>query len=276
MYRAMRETTEEPSAGTATDPRPPVERRRLWDRRAAAPRRAEAERRHGERRRATDGERADRRAGRDRRQAERRMAAERRGGSVRRRDPNRGSTPLPFSVAEAADLRTRFAAPSPVRCPACGGSFTLGPARHPGARTERLVLCTACGRAAVVHDTPAARVLVVSSIAPLRGLLRDMLVNGGHEVVEVDDAAVGLGACRVLPPDVVLLDVVGTGRIDPAQFLERLRADHASSRVVALAGRPDYAGVDPLQVVPGLGELATIQVPISREALLTVIQDVRA
>jgi CheY-like chemotaxis protein len=163
-----------------------------------------------------------------------------------------------------------------VRCPACGGSFTLGPARHAGARTERLVLCTGCGRAAVMHDTPAARVLVVSSIAPLRGLLRDMLANGGHEVVEVDDASVGLGACRVLPPDVVLLDVVGTGRIGPAEFLERLRADHADSRVVALAGLPSYAGVNPLDVVEGLGAVPTLQVPISREALLGMVRELRA
>ena len=163
-----------------------------------------------------------------------------------------------------------------MTCPACGSSFTLGPARRSGARTERLVLCTGCGRAAVVHDTPAARVLVVSSVTPLRGLLRDMLAHAGHEVVEVADAAVGLGACRLLPPDVVLLDVVGTGRLGPAEFLERLRAGHPGARVVALAGEPSYAGVDPLDVVPGLGELPGLRVPISRESLLKTVHDVRA
>ncbi|HXY21015.1 MAG TPA: hypothetical protein VEH83_13545, partial [Gemmatimonadales bacterium] len=130
--------------------------------------------------------------------------------------------------------------------------------------------------AAVMHDTLAARVLVVSGVTPLRNLLRDMLVSAGHEVIEVDDAAVGLGAFEALPSDVVLLDVVATGRLPAPEFLQRLREGQADPRVVVLAGRPDYAGVDPLTVVQGLGELPTLRVPISRESLLKVVQDVRA
>jgi CheY-like chemotaxis protein len=273
----MSEPAEDRPGGQATAPRR-EERRKLWDRRSPIPRRSEQDRRRGDRRRGAAGAAKDRRAGNDRRREDRRAAAERRGQSPRRRDAHRSATPIPYTAAEAADLRSRFAAPGLVECPACGGSFTLGPARRGGGggATERLVLCTGCGRAAVVHDTRATRVLVVSGMTPLRTLLRDMLVNAGHEVIEVDDAAVGLGAFETLPADVVLLDVVATGRLPAPEFLKRLRASQADPRVVALAGRPSYAGADPLTVVQGLGELPTLRVPISRESLLKAVQDVRA
>ena len=67
----------------------------------------------------------------------------------------------------------------------------------------------------------------------------------------------------------------GLQKID-GLFLERLRAGHPGARVVALAGEPSYAGVDPLDVVPGLGELPGLRVPISRESLLKTVHDVRA
>jgi len=272
----MPQQTDHRPASEVTQPPRQAERRRLWDRRSPTPRRSDPDRRHGERRASSARAAPERRAGPDRRQADRRDAPERRGTAARRRDAHRGATPIPFTAQEAVSLRAAFSARGPVDCPACGGNFTLGPSRRTDAGTERLVLCTRCGRAAVMRDAPAARVLVVSSVAPLRNLLHDMLASAGHEVIEVDDAGVGRRANEALPADVVLLDVVATGRVPASQLQRRLRARAPGARVVALAGRPSYSGVDPLEVVSGLGVLPTLRVPISRESLLGVVQDVRA
>jgi len=276
MYDPMSAKDDEGPVSEGEEPERRGERRRLWDRRSPDPRRGTGTPRGADRRKSGSGADQKRRTGKDRRQAERRAAAERRTKEPRRHDTHRSPTPIPYTAEEAAELRARFAAPGLVTCPACGASFTLGPARRAGAAVERLVLCTGCGRAAVMHDTPAARVLVVSDIAPLRNLLRDMLANAGHEVVEVADAAVGLGAYEALPSDVVLLDVVASGRVSAPEFLQRLRKAFPDARVVALAGRPSYAGVDPREVVEGLGAVPSLRVPISREALLKAVQEVRA
>jgi len=252
------------------------ERRRLWDRRSPQRRRASAERRTGERRSALREVASDRRARPDRRAAERRLIAERRVVAARRRGRRRRETPTPYTTTEFAELRTRFAAPGPVSCPACGGRFTLSPARRRGAEFARRVLCLGCGRAAVVPHSCAARVLVVTHNAALRNLLRDMLGGVGHEVVETDDAGVALAAYQTVPADVVILDIVAPGRTSAPDFLRQLRRTFPDARVVALAGRPSYAGMDPLAIVQGLGAVRTVRAPIAREGLLRTVEEARA
>jgi len=219
---------------------------------------------------------SDRRARPDRRSAERRAQAERRVLVVRRRGRRRRETPTPYTAAEFSELQARFAAAGPVTCPACGGRFTLSPSRRRGTEFARRVLCLGCGRAAVVPHSWAARVLVVTHNQALRNMLRDMLGGVGHEVVETDDAGVALAAYQTVPADVVVLDIVAPGRISAPDFLRQLRRRFPDARVVALAGRPSYAGVDPLAIVTGLGAVRSIRAPIAREGLLKVVAEARA
>ena len=141
---------------------------------------------------------ADRRRLWDRRSGDRPSSTgdDRRAAATRRRRERRCTTPIPYSPEQQAELQIRFAASGPVSCPACGGGYTLGPAHRANGRIERLVLCVSCRRGTVIQDGAAARVLVVSAVAPLRGLLREMLTGAGHEVIEADDAAVGLDAAE--------------------------------------------------------------------------------
>lgn len=220
---------------------------------------------------------ADRRRLWDRRSGDRPSSTgdDRRAAATRRGRERRCTTPIPYSPEQQAELQIRFAASGPVSCPACGGTFTLGPAHRASGRIERLVLCVSCRRGTVIEDGAAARVLVVSAVAPLRGLLREMLIGAGHEVIEADDAAVGLDAYGAIPADVVIVDVLATGRLGAQEFLSQLRQAHPDARVAALAGRSSYAGADPRQVVEGLTEVRTLRVPLSREALLKTVQELR-
>jgi CheY-like chemotaxis protein len=251
-----------------------AERRRLWDRRSPFPRRAGEDRRLRERRSVAQAWSSERRRGPDRRRADRRTAADRR-ASARRRGHRRRDTPTPFTAEQIEQLRASFAAPGLVRCPDCGGRFTLGPARRRGEETARRVVCLGCGRAAIVANSRSARILVVDEHDGLREMLQAALTSAGHEVIEAADAGVALAAYQAVPADVVIIDVLSPGRMDAAEFLRRLRRFFPNARVVAMAGRPSYTGSDPLAVAKGLGASGTIRMPLSREELLKVVDDVR-
>jgi len=252
-----------------------AERRRLWDRRAPFPRRASNDRRTGERRSAALDRPTERRAGQDRRGAERRAEASRRAQANRRKGRRRRETPTPYTAQEMTQLRERFAAEGPVRCPACDGRFTLGPSRRRGADSSRRVVCIGCGRAAVVTSSRAARILLIDQHDGIRDALNTVLSGAGHEVIEANDAAVGLVAYQVVPADVVILDVIGPGRMPAPEFMRRLRALFPEAKVITMAGRSSHRGVDPLAVTQGLGAARTVRMPVASEELLRIVDEVR-
>ena len=251
------------------------ERRRLWDRRWTSPRRASDDRRRRERRSKANQSPSERRAGRDRRRGDRRCVPDRRTTTARRLGRRRRETPTPFTVEQVAELRSRFATPGPVGCPVCGSGFSLGPGRRRGAETARRVVCLGCGRAAVVPNSRAARILVIDQHDAVREALRAMLASAGHEVIEAADAGVALLAYQTVPADVVFIDVLTPGRMEASEFLRRLRRVFPDARVVAIAGRPSYAAVDPLAVAQGLGAVRTIRMPFSRDLVLRTVEEVR-
>ncbi len=195
--------------------------------------------------------------------------------AARRRGRRRRETPTPFTGEQIADLKARFAAPGPVTCPACESRFSLGPGRRRGAETARRVVCLGCGRAAVVPNSRAARILVVDNHDALREMLQAMLTSAGHEVVEAADAAVGLSAYQMAPADVVIIDVLAPGRMEAPEFMRQLRRAYPDARVVALAGRPSHTGVDRLAVTQGLGAVRTVRMPLTRDDLLRVVEEAR-
>jgi len=250
----MSDHAEPPVERPSSEQRRQHERRRLWDRRSADQRRR--------------GDAAGQRAS-ERRARERRMT------SLRRRGRRRRETPTPYSTDQVTELKKRFANAGPVRCPACDGAFSLGPGRRRGTEMARRVLCLGCGRAAVIPNTRVSRILLVGEHAGRRDGLQALLVGAGHEVIEAADAGVALLAYQAVPADVIFLDTLAPGRMSAPDFLRRLRRMFPDARVVALAGRQSFSGVDPLAVTQGLGAVRTMRMPVSREELLKTIEDVR-
>jgi len=250
------------------------ERRRLFDRRSPLPRREYAERRRAQRRVLARPVAEERRSGHERRRAERRVL-ERRTLGGRRREVRRRDTPAPFSMAHVELLRERFATRGPVTCPACGGQLSLGVARPRGGSTIRRVSCFGCGRAAILSNTRAARVLVIEEKDAFREGLRAILADAGHEVVEATDAGVGLAAYGTGPADVILIDVLASGRMEAAEFVRRLRRDFPEARIVAIAGRPSFVSGDPLAIVRSLGPATTIRMPFTPAELLRAVEEAR-
>jgi CheY-like chemotaxis protein len=200
---------------------------------------------------------------------------DRRVGAARRRGARRRDTPTPFSLEHLQTLREAFAHRGPVACPACGGQLTLGMARSRGSDTIRRVNCLGCGRAAILTNTRAVRILVIAANHALRETLRTVLASAGHEVVEAADAGVGLVAYETVPTDVVFIDVRASGRMNAAEFVRRLRRTFPDARVISVAGRPSYSTVDPLAVTHGLGAVGAIRVPFSAADVLRAVEEAR-
>jgi DNA-binding NtrC family response regulator len=148
-------------------------------------------------------------------------------------------------------------------------------ARSRGTDTIRRVNCIGCGRAAILTNTRAVRVLVIAAKSAVRDALRTVLAGAGHEVVEAADAGVGLVAYETVPTDVVFIDARASGRMDAPEFVRRLRRAFPEARVVSVAGRPSYGAVDPLAVTHGLGAIATIRMPFSPADVLRAVDDAR-
>jgi CheY-like chemotaxis protein len=252
-----------------------LERRRLFDRRSPVARRAGADRRRGERRRTSRAVVHDRRSPLERRRAIRRGVVDRRFITTRRRGLRRRDTPTPFTTEELVGVRAAFSHPGPTTCPHCGGPFMLGRPRRRGADVVRQVRCTGCGKTAVITNSRAARVLVIEQKDVIRDTLRTILAGAGHDVVEAADAGVGLAAYELAPPDLVFIDVLGSGRMDAPEFVRRLRQVFPDARVVAMASRPSYGVADPLAVARQLGAAGTIRMPFSRDEVLRVVDQTR-
>jgi CheY-like chemotaxis protein len=252
------------------------ERRRLWDRRAPAPRRSGADRRRGERRRETREVPSERRGTPDRRHERRRKTQDRRTMSIRRLGRvGPRETPPPFTGEQVAELQARFAAPGPVSCPACDGWFTLGPGTRRGAHVARRVMCLGCGRAAIVPDCRAARVIVVDRRSAVRDELHGTLTGAGHQVIEAADAAVALLAYQTVPADVVFIGALPRGRMDAPEFLRQLRRVFPEARVVAVVGQPAHGGVIAPAVEQELGAVRTIRMPLSGALVLRTLEEAR-
>ncbi len=85
-----------------------------------------------------------------------------------------------------------------------------------------------------------SRVLVVEDEAPLRGLLRELLVRDGYEVLEAGDGVTALEQIDQEAPDLVVLDLT-IPRLDGYAVLSRLRTHRQTMRlpVIVLTASED-------------------------------------
>jgi CheY-like chemotaxis protein len=74
------------------------------------------------------------------------------------------------------------------------------------------------------------KVLIIDDNEQNRKLERDLLKIEGYEVIEADNAAIGLGLAREQHPDLILLDVQLPG-IDGIQAAKILKGDEATKAI---------------------------------------------
>jgi two-component system chemotaxis response regulator CheY len=75
------------------------------------------------------------------------------------------------------------------------------------------------------------KVLVVDDAAFMRTILRKILTEGGHTVIEAGGGIEALDRFAVEQPDMVTMDITMTG-MDGIETIRQLRARHPQARVV--------------------------------------------
>jgi CheY-like chemotaxis protein len=248
------------------------------DRRSGKDRRSEDERRHaGRRHRRLDVD-DDRRSGKDRRGRPRRSGADRRVfQDPRYKKPRpKDEAPPVYSMEQAGQVQHALSrAGHAPTCPACGGSFTLGPVDRRGADSVRQVSCASCGRSTVVMNCILARIMVLTGVEAMSTVLTAALTGVGHEVLHPSNMGHALDLYRENPADVVIMDAYALKEMEGQELIRRLRVEFADPRIIVVARRVSYGMADPVAIAPQLGATQIVRTPFSREELLRAIKEAR-
>ncbi len=252
---------------------PPIERRKR-ERRQLAARRAAPARRTGQRKRRPGRQvevEQERRTGKDRRIPLRRGGRRRR--RFDRRVGDRRERPAAFSRRQIAQIRQLVADPRiPKTCPHCQATLTISASTARHGSTGRDVICTTCHRRVTIVDYTIAHILVIDSNNIVRGALRKLLANAGHEVTGAPNAEAGLASYRTSPADVVLVDMM-TPDTNGLEFIRLCRKEFPQARIVAMPGQRRAATPDPLPLATSLGVVQTLRKPFASGEVLQVLDE---
>ncbi|MHB8521284.1 MAG: response regulator [Limisphaerales bacterium] len=114
---------------------------------------------------------------------------------------------------------------------------------------------------------------MIDDEAELRALLKEALVDAGHDVVDAASGDEGIALYRVTPADVVITDVLMPNKVGLETILE-LKRDFPNARVIAISGGFNRRTDNDTALAKTLGVDRTLAKPFSTETLLQVVRDV--
>lgn len=111
------------------------------------------------------------------------------------------------------------------------------------------------------------RILVVDEDATTRRVIRALLEDAGHEVVEAENGHVGLDAMGEEVPDLVITELYMTD-MDGIEFLRAIRDSWPTEPVLVMSSRagPGVEGI--LKIARLLGASGLLDKPIEEASLL--------
>jgi two-component system response regulator CpxR len=124
------------------------------------------------------------------------------------------------------------------------------------------------------RSRPAIRTLVIDDEPAVRTMIRRVLEDAGHRVVEAEDGHAGLRLFREMTPDLVVVDMF-MPRKDGYETIREMRAVRPDVKIIAMSGGGHYQ-LDVLDGLEILGVTATLAKPFEREHLLATVARVLA
>ena len=123
--------------------------------------------------------------------------------------------------------------------------------------------------------TRMAVVLVIDDEVRFRDLVREILEEAGHQVIEAPDGKVGVRTFREHRPDLVITDLFMPEQ-EGIETIRRLRTEAPDVRIIAMSGGGTYGFVDTLDGLEVLGADATLRKPFRNEDLLNTVAETLA
>jgi len=103
-----------------------------------------------------------------------------------------------------------------------------------------------------------ALILLIDDDGFYRGLIRQILEEAGHQILEAQDGEEGLKRFRTQHPDLVITDMRMPG-FDGGEVIRRLREISKDVRIVAVSGAATFYHVDYFQMAKELGANAILR-----------------
>jgi DNA-binding response OmpR family regulator len=116
-----------------------------------------------------------------------------------------------------------------------------------------------------------ALILIVDDDHWMRAVLRSMLEDAGHEVVEADDGTAGISAFQARRPDVTVVDIIMPGK-GGISTIGEIRMHAPKARIIAISGGDPCGAHSDLPLAVAYGALRTLRKPLDRRELLRAIE----
>lgn len=117
-----------------------------------------------------------------------------------------------------------------------------------------------------------ARVLVIDDEEQVRKLIRDVLEEAGHKVVEARNGREGMNLYEANPTDVVITDLVMPEQ-EGLETITGLRRRFPAVKIIAISGAQQKLDLDLLYVAEKLGALRTMEKPFEISKLVALVQE---
>lgn len=113
------------------------------------------------------------------------------------------------------------------------------------------------------------RVLIVDDIPFIRAVIKDILIEGGYQVVdEASDGAQALAIYKAIKPDIVLLDI-HMPVLDGIETLKRIKKINRESTVIMCSSLGDQENI--INAI-SLGAKDFVVKPFRKERILSAIK----
>jgi DNA-binding response OmpR family regulator len=116
-----------------------------------------------------------------------------------------------------------------------------------------------------------SRILLVEDDQGLRGVLRLVLEQSGHDVTEAESGADVESLVSRRAPELVITDVMMPG-VDGVEVVRSLKRCLPDVPVLAISGGGDSHGLHLLELLEKLGASGTLKKPFTNAALLAKVQ----
>ena len=113
-------------------------------------------------------------------------------------------------------------------------------------------------------------VLVIDDEPTIRQILREMLEESGHAVIEAADGKVGLWLFREMRPDLTIVDLFMPEK-EGIETIQDMRAARPDAKIIAISGGGRFGTTGLLDGVTDLGATTALAKPFRRDELLAAV-----
>jgi len=118
-----------------------------------------------------------------------------------------------------------------------------------------------------------ASILIIDDDGFYRTVLRRILEDGGHQVMESGDGNDGLETYRLRHPELVITDIFMPG-MDGSEVIRALREVDSRARIIAVSGGGTFYDIDVLDMARKLGADAILRKLDPKERVLGEVERV--